>query len=61
MNELLEATTTRTNPGIDPSLHIWGWEIVVYLFLGGLVAGVFVLAAALELKSGEKPRGAALG
>ena len=60
MNELLEATTTRTNPGIDPSLHIWGWEIVVYLFLGGLVAGIFVLAAALELKSGEKPRGAAL-
>ena len=60
MNELLEATTTRTNPGIDPSLHVWGWEIVVYLFLGGLVAGIFVLAAALELKSGEKPRGAAL-
>ena len=60
MNQLLEATTTRTNPGIDPSLHIWGWEIVVYLFLGGLVAGIFVLAAALELKSGEKPRGAAL-
>ena len=60
MNELLEATTTRTNPGIDPSLHIWGWEIVVYLFLGGLVAGIFVLAAALELKSGEKPKGDAL-
>ena len=60
MHELLEATTTRSNPGIDPSLHVWGWEIVVYLFLGGLVAGIFVLAAALELRSGEKPRGAAL-
>jgi protein NrfD len=60
MNELLEATTTRTNPGIDPSLHAWGWEIVVYLFLGGLVAGIFVLAAALELRSGERPRGTAL-
>lgn len=60
MHELIEATTTRTNPGIDPSLHIWGWEIVVYLFLGGLVAGIFVLAAALELRSGEKPGGAAL-
>ncbi len=60
LNELIEATTTRTNPGIDPSLHAWGWEIVVYLFLGGLVAGIFVLAAALELRSGEKPRGDAL-
>lgn len=60
LNGLIEATTTRTNPGIDPTLHIWGWEIVVYLFLGGLVAGIFVLAAALELRSGEKPRGDAL-
>jgi formate-dependent nitrite reductase membrane component NrfD len=60
MHELIEATTTRTNPGIDPTLHIWGWEIVVYLFLGGLVAGIFVLAAALELRSGEKPTGDAL-
>lgn len=60
MHELIEATTTRTNPGIDPTLHIWGWEIVVYLFLGGLVAGIFVLAAALELRSGEKLRGDAL-
>ena len=60
MHELIEATTTRTNPGIDPTLHIWGWEIVVYLFLGGLVAGIFVLAAALELRSGEKPKGDAL-
>ena len=60
MHELIEATTTRTNPGIDPTLHIWGWEIVVYLFLGGLVAGIFVLSAALELRSGEKPKGDAL-
>ena len=60
MNQLIEATTTRANPGIDPSLHVWGWEIVVYLFLGGLVAGIFVLAAALELRSGEKPKGDAL-
>lgn len=60
MHELIEATTTRSNPGIDPSLHIWGWEIVAYLFLGGLVAGMFVLAAGLELKSGERSRSAAL-
>lgn len=60
MHELIEATTTRSNPGIDPSLHVWGWEIVVYLFLGGLVAGIFVLTAALELRSGERPKGGAL-
>jgi formate-dependent nitrite reductase membrane component NrfD len=60
MNTLIEATTTRSNPGIDPSLHAWGWEIVAYLFLGGIVAGMFVLAAGLELRSGERPRSAAL-
>lgn len=40
----IELTTTRHNPGIDPSLHIWGWEIPIYLFLGGLVAGLMIIA-----------------
>ncbi len=40
----LELTTTRHNPGIDPALHVWGWEIPVYLFLGGLVAGLMIIA-----------------
>jgi formate-dependent nitrite reductase membrane component NrfD len=40
----LEFTTTRHNPGVDPMLHIWGWEIPVYLFLGGLVAGLMIIA-----------------
>jgi formate-dependent nitrite reductase membrane component NrfD len=30
----------RNNPEIDPHLHIWGWEISLYLFIGGLVAGI---------------------
>jgi formate-dependent nitrite reductase membrane component NrfD len=38
-----ELTTTRHNPLVDPSLHVWGWEIPVYLFLGGLVAGLMIL------------------
>ncbi len=50
--QLVETVTTRANPLIDPSLHIWGWEIAVYLFLGGVVAGIFVLVAALELGGG---------
>ena len=28
---------------VDPSLHIWGREIPVYLFLGGLVAGMMAI------------------
>ncbi|MBI5690708.1 MAG: polysulfide reductase NrfD [Verrucomicrobia bacterium] len=40
----IELTTTRHNPGIDPTLHVWGWEIPVYLFLGGLVAGLMIIA-----------------
>lgn len=52
----LEIATTRANPQIDPSLHVWGWEITLYLFLGGVVAGVLILTAALELVSGSKPR-----
>jgi len=39
-----EIITTRHNHLIDPSLHIWGWEISVYLFLGGMVAGMLVIS-----------------
>ena len=35
---MLEFTTTRHNPLIDPQLAVWSWEIPVYLFLGGVVA-----------------------
>jgi protein NrfD len=59
-SQLLETVTTRGNPQIDPSLHVWGWQIVLYLFLGGLVAGIFILTAALELKSGQRARTRAL-
>ena len=41
---MLEITTTRHNPLIDPQLAVWSWEIPVYLFFGGLVAGMMVLA-----------------
>ena len=58
--QLLETVTTRSNAQIDPSLHVWGWEITVYLFLGGIVAGIFILSAALELASGARPRSRAL-
>jgi formate-dependent nitrite reductase membrane component NrfD len=39
-----EITTTRANELIDPVLHVWGWEIAFYLFLGGLVAGSMIIS-----------------
>ncbi|MDH7604330.1 MAG: polysulfide reductase NrfD [Melioribacter sp.] len=39
-----DITTTRHNPQIDPFVHVWGWEIPVYLFLGGLVAGMMIIS-----------------
>lgn len=52
--ETLEVVTTRHNAGIDPHLALWGWEIPAYLFLGGLVAGIMVLSAVLELSRQKK-------
>lgn len=37
--------TARNNAKVDPSLGIWTWEITVYLFLGGLTAGIMFFAA----------------
>jgi formate-dependent nitrite reductase membrane component NrfD len=39
-----ELVSTRANPMIDPVFHIWGWEVPVYLFLGGMVAGMMIIA-----------------
>ena len=39
-----ELTSTRANSIVDPSLHVWEWQIPIYLFLGGLVAGMMVIS-----------------
>ncbi|NUM61916.1 MAG: polysulfide reductase NrfD [Ignavibacteriaceae bacterium] len=39
-----EIFTTRHNPDVDPWMTMWGWEIPVYLFLGGMVAGMMIIA-----------------
>jgi len=41
--------TARSNPKVDPSLGIWSWEIPMYLFLGGLTAGIMCFAALIIL------------
>ncbi len=35
----------RNIPNIDPVLHIWHWQIPLYLFLGGLAAGLLFFAS----------------
>lgn len=44
----------RMNPKIDPNLAIWGWEIPLYLFLGGLAAGIMFFAALYTILGREK-------
>lgn len=38
-----ELTLSRHNELIDPIVHVWNWQIPVYLFLGGWVAGMMVI------------------
>lgn len=33
------------NLNIDPVLHVWHWQIPIYLFLGGLAAGILFFAS----------------
>jgi formate-dependent nitrite reductase membrane component NrfD len=48
--------TPRFNEKIEPILGIWTWEISVYLFLGGLTAGIIVFAALALLRQKEGQR-----
>ena len=47
-------TSGRHIPNIDPSLQIWHWPISVYLFLGGLAAGILFFAALFYILGKEK-------
>jgi len=51
MNEI---DIARHSNQIDPALHIWGWEIPVYLFLGGMAAGAMILSSLLALRKEER-------
>lgn len=53
-------SSTRHNFSVDPALHLWGWEIPTYLFLGGLVAGLMILAGYHILKDRGKEDGEAI-
>ncbi len=47
-------TSGRHIPNIDPSLQVWHWPISVYLFLGGLAAGILFFAALFYLMGKDK-------
>ena len=49
MNEEL-LTIGKQNPHVSPKLDIWGWPIAVYLFLGGLAAGILFFASYFFLR-----------
>jgi protein NrfD len=51
MNEIDVARHSRL---IDPQLHVWGWEIPVYLFLGGMAAGVMILTSVLWMRREDR-------
>jgi len=44
----------RMNHLIDPQLNIWHWQIPLYLFLGGMAAGILSIAALYFIRGREK-------
>lgn len=50
----------RMNPLVDPHLNIWHWQIPLYLFLGGLAAGILFFAALYFLNGKEREYPAAV-
>lgn len=57
---MTEITSTRLNALIDPELHVWHGEIAVYLFLGGLVAGLMMLLGGYRLWKPKRSRSQSL-
>ena len=53
---MTEIETIRNSHLIDPELHFWGWEIPVYLFLGGVTAGLMILSGLLATRADPAER-----
>jgi formate-dependent nitrite reductase membrane component NrfD len=50
----------RQIPNIDPYLNVWHWQIPLYLFLGGLAAGILFFAALFTILGKENEMPAAI-
>jgi len=57
---MTEIEVFRHTALVDPHLHIWGWEIPTYLFLGGVTAGLMILTAAIGRFIPEERRSRAM-
>ncbi len=44
----------RNIPNIDPYLNIWHWQIPMYLFLGGVAAGILFFAGVFTIMGKEQ-------
>ncbi len=44
----------RDIPNIDPFLNIWHWQIPIYLYLGGLAAGILFFAGLFTILGKDK-------
>jgi formate-dependent nitrite reductase membrane component NrfD len=51
-----ELELSRHSPVLDPHLQVWGWEIPIYLFLGGMAAGAMMLLPLLAARAGPSSR-----
>jgi protein NrfD len=53
---MTEIEIARHNPQLDPALHIWGGDVAIYLFLGGLAAGIMILAGVFSRRESRVGR-----
>ncbi|MDI6715120.1 MAG: polysulfide reductase NrfD [Thermodesulfovibrio sp.] len=52
---MIELSITGTNAITFPHLEVWDWRIVIYLFLGGLSAGMLVMCSIANLRIPKQP------
>ncbi len=48
----MEITVTGLNAITSPHLHVWDWRVSLYLFLGGLSAGLAMMNSVLHVRKG---------
>jgi len=46
----MEVDLTGVDPLTHPEVATWEWQIAMYLFIGGLVAGILIIGAVLRLR-----------
>lgn len=48
----MEITITGANAITFPTLYVWDWRVSLYLFLGGLSAGLAIMTSILHVRKG---------